>query len=674
MDATESRREKQLAYNAEHGCEMQSTKGSTMLSIFDLLKDQIQEEEPLEYVGSRKSSRLDLLNMPTTTVFTTASTSSSQEVETDHLPSKPGVYFWKDADGKILYVGKAKKLRNRVKSYLSPQANHSSRIRAMLAKATQIDFVLTPSDRDALILESNLIKHHQPLYNVLLKDDEAYPYICASIGDSYPRFSIAPRRQEGTKAAKYKYFGPYPHFKEINAILEGIEAKYDLRAKSFAARHGGGDKAEYSDLFQRVLTEVFEAKGSSGDKESLPGLRSEFEEASNLFESKWNTCRDVVAIGKDPIDNKKAIVHVMQLRDGMVAGRFSYSCELLSGISGEEEYAALIETVLEKQHYPSGEGSRDGRTSFFPDEVLVQFPIDATELKKVIRSVRKELEPERFGTVVVRTAATRGQRKETDLRAMQFAEENAMEVFAQRSFENVNGATKTSLDGTASRELAKLLSLEAAPNRIECYDISHTQGEFTVGSRVVFVGGKPAPHLYRRFNIKTVDGVDDYASLSEVLERRFRRAWVNGSGGSVPKDSPWSLPDLVVIDGGRGQLGAAIKGMAKANVYPKLATNAELATGDGIIEETILDLQVKESKAGRKASIPVIALAKDKEEVFVPNLSDPVNETSDSAALLLLRSLRDESHRFALTAHRKRRKVVASEPGLVKMQQSERAP
>lgn len=655
MDATQSRREKQLAYNAEHGCEMKSTKGSTMLSIFDLLKDVIKEEEPLEYADAKKKPRLDVVNMPTTTTYIAPSTSTSQEVETDHIPSKPGVYFWKDANDKILYVGKAKKLRNRVKSYLSPQAKHSSRIKAMLAKATQIDFVLTPSDRDALILESNLIKHHQPPYNVLLKDDEAYPYICASIGDAYPRFFIAPRRQEGTKAAKYRYFGPYPHFREINAILEGIEDKYELRAKSFAARHGGGNKAEYDNHFQHVLTEVFERKGAPGDIESLTGMRNVFEEASVLFESKWNECRDVVAIGKDPGDNKKAIVHVIQLREGMVAGRFSYSCELPSGISGEEEYSALIETVLEKQHYPSGEGSRDGRTSFFPDEILVQYAIDSTELKKIIRTLRKEQEPDRCGSVVVRTVTSRGQRKETDFRAMQFAKENVMQVIAQKTFENTHGATATSLDGTASRELGALLSLESPPNRIECYDISHTQGEFTVGSRVVFEGGKPAPHLYRRFNIKTVAGVDDYASLTEVLERRFRRAWVNGSGGNVPKDNPWSLPDLVVIDGGRGQLGAAIKGMARADVYPKLTNPSRPAEESDVFESGVPG----ESLDGaRKASIPVIALAKDKEEVFVPDRSDPVNQTSDSPALLLLRSLRDESHRFALSAHRKRRQVV----------------
>jgi excinuclease ABC subunit C len=185
-----------------------------------------------------------------------------------------------------------------------------------------------------------------------------------------------------------------------------------------------------------------------------------------------------------------------------------------------------------------------------------------------------------------------------------------------------------------------LLSLEQPPGRIECYDISHTQGESAVGSRVVFVNGKPAPHLYRKFNIKTVEGIDDYASLAEVLERRFLRSWVNGLGGQVDREDPWAIPDLVVIDGGPGQLNAAIKGMSKAMIYPSIATS--------------------DSKVPRMAIVPICSLAKDQEEVFVQGQSSPVNQFPDSPALLLLRSVRDESHRFALRAHRQRRSVLNS--------------
>lgn len=204
-----------------------------------------------------------------------------------------------------------------------------------------------------------------------------------------------------------------------------------------------------------------------------------------------------------------------------------------------------------------------------------------------------------------------------------------------------------------------MLEVESPLKRIECYDISHTQGEDAVGSRVVFIDGKPVPSLYRRFNIKTVDGVDDYASLSEVLERRFKHAWVNGKGGLVEGKDPWTLPDLVVIDGGVGQLGAAIKGMEKASIFP--ATRQSLPSEEGeIIEEHYVDsiesgLKLVEGTLSRFGAVPICALAKNKEEVFIHGRSTPVNDSPDSAGLLLLRSLRDESHRFALRNHRERR-------------------
>jgi excinuclease UvrABC helicase subunit UvrB/excinuclease UvrABC nuclease subunit len=672
MDATSYRRTAQLAYNAENGKEMRSTKGSSVQSIFDLLKDQIQSEQPIEVVGSRRTSQKATSEemIPVSIPLSTAE--NAEEIVTDHIPSKPGVYFWKDVDGNILYIGKAKKLRSRVKSYLSPNAKHTSRIKVMLKKAKSVEFVLTPSDRDALILESNLIKHHQPLYNVLLKDDEAYPYICASIGDAYPQLSIVPRRQEGEIASRYKYFGPYPHFAEINTILQGIEGKYDLRATSFAARHGTFNKAEYHKLFQRVLDEVFESKGEFGDS-SLPSLRSEYEEASLLFDSAYNHCRDVVAVGKVKTDDDDswAIVHVLQLRDGLIAGRFSYTCELGSGLATEEDYAAAIQTVLERQHYPSGAASSKGRFSFFPDEVLLEYPLTqqgTTDLKGAIRSARQLAEPDRRATIALRTAAKRGQRKETDARAMTLALENAQQAANERSWANTKGVIKTSVDGTAMKELVSLLSLKEEPRRIECYDVSHTQGDVAVASRVVFIDGKPAKHLYRRFNIKTVDGVDDYASLEEVLERRFQRAWVNGEGGLVDGEDPWSMPDLVVIDGGKGQLSAALKGMARASVYPlmELEVDAGGDTGEEslLIEENADDLvasptsRTEDGGGGlpkRRTAVRVVALAKNQEEVFSPESTDPVNKSPDSAALLLLRAIRDESHRFALSAHRKRR-------------------
>jgi excinuclease ABC subunit B len=664
IDDTRSRRERQMTYNNVNGYESRSTEGSSMMSIFDLLRDEIEEERKLEIVSGHSTGH-DLNPVDVFTIASSAVTvtglKENATIATEHLPSKPGVYFWKDETGKVLYIGKAKKLRSRVKSYLSPGAKHSPRIKVMLEKAKSVDFLLTPSDRDALLLESNLIKHHQPPYNVLLKDDESYPYICASIGDAFPRFFAVPRRQLGSKASKYRYFGPYPHFSEINEVLHGIEEAYDLRAKSFAARHGDACKVEYRELFNKALAEVFEAPNSVATG-SLPAKRSVFEEATLLFDSDHNACRDVVAVGRGNDEGNCATVHVLQLREGLVSGRFSYDCEVPTGLDSDEELSAVIQTVLERQHYPSGESST-GMFSFFPNEILCQHPLPSgTELRQTIRSARKLVEPERKDKIVIRTPVSRGPRKQTDARAMEFAIDNAQQVALERQQGRVNGAAKTSVDGTAGKELAALLRLDAPPQRIECYDISHTQGDVAVGSRVVFLNGKPAKHLYRKFNIKTVDGVDDYASLQEVLERRFKRAWVNGRGGVVDDDSPWSLPDLVVIDGGPGQLRAAVKGMSNVGVFPKenrallQKSLIEEDTESIIVEEVVVgDNACRQDESERSASVAICALAKNQEEVFLYGMKGPVNDSPDSPALLLLRSLRDESHRFALHAHRKRR-------------------
>jgi len=660
MDATDCRRRKQLSYNLDNNCMMKSTKGSSMMSIFDLLKDQIAEEQPLEVVGRRVVSSGTLgANQPRQMNvlcpdMTVRIKEKKSDVTTDHIPAKPGVYFWKDGAGKILYIGKAKKLRSRVRSYLSPSAKHSKRIEVMIEKADSIDFILTKSDREALLLESNLIKYHQPPYNVLLKDDQSYPYICASIGDSFPRLSVVPRRYEDSqKSRKYRYFGPYPHYIEINAILDGIEAKYDLRAKSFMARHGAEEinQIGYQNLFQQVLDENFDSLQLLPEK-GLAELRSKYEEAGLLFDPEINHSRDVVAIAKVPsASDGAAVVHLVQFRDGLITNRYSYDVTLPAGTGNEEEdFAAAIQQVLERLHYPSGEESPGNRFSFFPEELLVQHLCDDTrELRQVIRSSRKTGEPtSRKGKVknVVKSPVKRGPKKQGDQRAMEVAVENAKQVAYERSLEDIRDATKTSVDGTALTELAALLNLDKEPTRIECYDISHSQGEFPVASRVVFVGGRPVKELYRKFNIKTVDGVDDYASLEETLSRRFKRAWMNGEGGPVDSDDPWSLPDLVLIDGGPGQLSAAAKGMAKAQVFP--------AERHGKTKSSAV------SGEGRSATVNLCSLAKNHEELFVYGTPMPVNNSPDTPALLLLRALRDESHRFALTGHRSRRSLKKS--------------
>lgn len=646
MDATNSRRQRQLEYNRKNGVEMKSTKGSSMLSIFDLLKDQIAEEQPLEVIGRKVGSRKRLSVSDGVDATVHVAETIGAEVTLDHLPSKPGCYMWVGPDEKILYIGKAKRLRSRVRSYLAPGAKHTKRIQVMLQKAARVDIVLTGSDRDALLLESNMIKHHQPPYNVLLKDDESYPYICASLGDTFPRFYVVPRRHEGSPSTRdYRYFGPYPHYKEINAVLEGIEAKYDLRAKSFMARHDSAQisRADYNRLFQQALDENFSATGSESPT-GLAEMRSKFEEGGLLFDSDTNCSRDVVALSPvpGPEEESSALVQVVQFRDGLVAGQFSYHVEVPTGINTDEDRAAAIQHVLERRHYPSGEESVTVAFSFFPKEIIVQHMCEDTkDLKLAIRSSRRKLSTGKLDKLVLRSAAKRGKNKEADRRALELVLENAKQAAFERSLETVRSATKTSVDGTALKELAKVLGLEKEPTRIECYDVSHNQGDFPVASRVVFVGGRPVPQLYRKFNIRSVEGPDDYASLEETLSRRFKRAWVNGEGGPVGEDDPWSLPDVVLIDGGLGQLNAAAKGMAKARVFP--------ADGKDQVSPTVGEK--------RGATVAICSLAKNHEELFVYGTKGPVNDAPDSPALLLLRALRDESHRFALKSHRSRRSI-----------------
>jgi excinuclease ABC subunit C len=575
IDETKRRRSKQLAYNDEHSKTPVSTTGSSTLSIFDLAKDEIDAEGVLEISGHKETRcgnaaagllLADVSSSPTR--MNVAASSHDSRMMTDHIPSSPGVYLWRDSENKILYIGKAANLRSRVRSYHAKGARHTPRISTMVKKAKSIDFMLTPSERDALVLESNLIKHHQPPYNVLLKDDEHYPYICASCGDTFPRLFVTARKLEGLTAQQnHRYFGPYTSFKEINAILERVEEKYDLRAKSFLARHGSESKEDYLRLFDRVMDDVFcgsdsEAQNNNDDSAStMREMRLEYEQAGLLFDSKFNRSRDVVAVGKAKSSHSIVLVLVLQLRDGIVAGRFSYACELKAREATEEDYADLIQEVLANRHYPSGGESRDG-FSWFPDEVLLSHePADVKSFRRIVRQLGSEAVPKKKSIAVAVAGTGSKARQEVDNRAIEFAVKNANQAAFEKS---LGGMNKGLLDGTGALELAKLVKSDKSPARIECYvslyhrcilhamcsnlpiatfsfqDVSHLQGEFTVASRVVFVNGVCAPHLYRRFNIKSVHGIDDYASLEEVLERRFLRLPDDDN-----VDDPWILPDLV---------------------------------------------------------------------------------------------------------------------------------
>ena len=379
-------------------------------------------------------------------------------------------------------------------------------------------------------------------------------------------------------------------------------------------------------------------------------LRSEFEEASNLFDSTHNKCRDVVAFAKVPGQDESALVHLVQLREGLVAGQFSYTVTIPSGISTEEDFAAAMVHVLDRQHYPSGVESLSNGFTFFPNEILIQHlpdPVTCASLKNTIRLARNKAETSSKQKLLIKAVARRGIRREFDRKAMELATENAKHVAYEKSLESLRGTAKSSVNGEALEELKTLFTLEKKPKRIECYDISHTQGRYKVGSRVVFIDGRKEPSLYRKFNIKNVEGIDDYASLKETLSRRFKRAWVNGADGAVSENDPWTIPDIVLVDGGLGQLNAAVEALVSQRIFPVEGVTTGLATA----------LAGEE----RSASVVVCALAKNHEELYVFGNKKPINGAADSPALLLLRSLRDESHRFALKAHRSKRSIRKSQ-------------
>jgi excinuclease ABC subunit C len=349
----------------------------------------------------------------------------------------------------------------------------------------------------------------------------------------------------------------------------------------------------------------------------------------------------------------------------MVTGQFSYTCEVASGIQAEEDCADAMLLVLEQHHYHSGGSPTHSGCSFFPKEILTQYTLDTCNLKQVIRDAKKAAESNNNNkSTTIRTPAKSGARKQTDDRALQFCIENAVRTANEKALVKFDDSyPKTSVDGTAIKELASMLSLDRGPRRIECYDISHTRGDNAVGSRVVFIDGKPARHLYRTFNIKGVEGVDDYACIEEVLERRFARAWANVEQNQlVDQSDPWALPDLVVIDGGKGQLSAAVKGMMKANVYPEYGSlRVVTSSGDDYKYDEYNEFTIHEEQYPPRRSdctVPVVALAKKNEELFVKNNGSPISNSTDSSALLLLRALRDESHRRALNSHRLRRKKM----------------
>lgn len=542
------------------------------------------------------------------------------------LPMTSGVYIFKDADGDIIYVGKAKNLRSRVRSYFGEAAaTEQAKVDAIQRMAVELDYILTATEVEALLLESQLIKKHRPRYNVRLKDDKDYPYIKLDLADNYPRLEMVRKMQRD----KARYFGPYPNAGVVNDTLTLAKKLFPLRTcadwrgkrrpclnfhirRCLAPCQGGVSPEEYRRLLNQVIL-FLEGK----HRELEASLRRQMAEASESLEfekaaelrdqldaltklttrqrivtnNSWNL--DVLAV---EVTTELAAAQLISVRGGKVLGNEYHNFEHLELAETQEAMAAFI-----RDYYAN--------VSVLPREILVSgMPEDSEALTEWLSSLRQ-------GPVSFRVPQRGDKRMLMDMAKNNLASHIEADLREQR--ENKEQG-KVILE-----QLATALSLPGLPVRMECYDISHFQGSHTVASMVVFEHGRPARSKYRRYKIRDMTGPDDFASMAQVIRRRFEAAKEGREGFN-------QVPSLVVIDGGKGQLSAAMA-------------------------------QLKE--LGYGGDIGIVSLAKREEEVFVPGQSKPIILERDDPALKLLQQIRDEAHRFAITYHRRLRSkaTLASE-------------
>ena len=543
------------------------------------------------------------------------------------LPTKPGVYLMKDASGKVLYVGKAVSLRARVRSYFHASASHNPKTQRLVANIADIDFIVTASELEALILESNLIKRHKPKYNVRLKDDKRYPYIKVTWQEDFPKVLIVRRmKRDGAR-----YFGPFTAAWAVQQTLHTLRRIFpyltcnrtitgeDERACLYldiglclGPCVGAASKEEYRDMIDRFcqflegkadeivagLEAKMQAASEQWDFEQAATYRDQLDAIQRVIErqkivSTAMADQDVVAFARADGD---ACVQVFFIRHGRLIGREYF---VLDGTAEETDTEVVASFV--KQFYDEA--------AYVPPEILLAHEIDeALIVQKWLRSRR--------GNKVVLRVPRRGHKRDL----VKMAAENATETLAHL---RAQWLVDEGRQAKALAELQEHLALDEPPTRIECYDISTTQGSATTGAMVVFAKGVPRKSDYRRFRIRTVEGTDDYASMREMLRRRFRRITEKPEEQKAPgsKESAWHLlPDLLVVDGGMGQLNVALE---------------------------VLD------EFGLRDQIPAIGLAKQEEEVFLANRSAPVRLPRASEGLYLLQRVRDEAHRFAITYHRR---------------------
>lgn len=547
-----------------------------------------------------------------------------------NIPPRPGVYLFKDADGRVIYVGKAVSLKNRVRSYFQAGAKQAPKVQAMLRRAVDLDYIVTDSEMEALILENNLIKKHRPKYNVLLKDDKTYPYIKVTVQEEFPRVHITRRVvKDGAR-----YFGPFTHVGAVNETLRLLKKIFPLRTckqrepaprdrpcLNYHIRRCLGpccnlvERPAYRETVNEVVLFL------EGRQEDLTKrLRQRMEQAAeNLEFEKAAELRDQLLAVEKIVERQKVVstdlvdqdviamargfdeacLTVFFIRGGKLIGREQYFLEGTDTLERGEVMATFVQ-----QFY--------NQTEVVPAEILLSEEIEGAPL---IAAWLSELR----GSKVNIKVPKRGDKH----KLVAMAAQNALLSLEQTQLERQAG--RQAVDG-ALAELMAALGLAEPPRRMECYDISNIQGTETVASMVVFEDGKPAKDQYRRFKIRTVEGPNDFASMKETLSRRLSRAreeqaQVEGGELAANRAKFTRLPDLIIIDGGKGQLSAAREAMLEQGF----------------------------------AHIPAFGLAKEEELLFAPGRPDPIRLPGESRGLQMLQRLRDEAHRFAATYHRKLR-------------------
>ena len=556
------------------------------------------------------------------------------------IPAEPGCYLMRDSDDRLLYVGKSKSLRSRVRSYFRSSKDLSPRIRLMVRQIYEIEFIITDSETEALVLESNLIKNEQPHFNVLLKDDKKYPYVCITWSEPYPRIFITRRRR--LRSQNDRFYGPYVDVGLLRRTLLLVKRSFPLRQRprplhqdrtclNYSISRCPGvcqEKISVEDYHQilRKVAMVFQGRNEELrllletqmqryserlDYESAAKLRDQLKGLEQLNEGQKmslpdsTVSRDVLALASD---ERLASVQLFQMRAGKLVGRLGFTAD-----AADQEPGNVLQRVIE-EHYSQLEPVE------VPPEILVQYRLPQHDL------------------LVEWLCEQRGRRVKVVFPQRQNKVELIDLVERNASFELARAKHGQEQQMLATEDLAQLLELNIHPRRIEGYDISHIQGSDAVASQVVFIDGLPAKQHYRKYKIKSSSikpgHSDDFMSMVEIMRRRFRRwARVKNEGADIEKlrhrsgstlqtDGLNDWPDVVMIDGGKGQLSAVMEALRELNLHEDLV---------------------------------VCSLAKQREEIFVPGQKTPLDSEPDQLGVALLRRLRDEAHRFALSFHRQQR-------------------